>query len=80
MTKEVKVYTTPICPYCITLKKFLKDNNVEFEEIDASASEETQNLIVEKTGKMNVPVIVINDEWMQGFNREKLNDLLDLKQ
>jgi len=80
MTKEVKVYTTPICPYCITLKKFLKDNNVEFEEIDASASEETQNLIIEKTGKMNVPVIVINDEWMQGFNREKLNDLLDLKQ
>ncbi|HOI60144.1 MAG TPA: glutaredoxin domain-containing protein [Candidatus Pacearchaeota archaeon] len=80
MTKEVKVYTTPICPYCMTLKKFLKDNNVEFEEIDASASEETQNLIVEKTGKMNVPVIVINDEWMQGFNREKLNDLLDLKQ
>lgn len=79
MTKEVKVYTTSICPYCMTLKKFLKDNNIEFEEIDASVSEETQNLIMEKTGKMNVPVIVVGDEWVQGFDREKLNELLDLK-
>jgi glutaredoxin-like YruB-family protein len=79
MAKEVKVYTTSICPYCMTLKKFLKDNNVEFEEIDASTSEDTQNLIIEKTGKMSVPVIVINDEWIQGFNREKLTELLDLK-
>lgn len=79
MAKEVKVYTTPICPYCMTLKKFLKDNNIEFEEIDALASEEIQNLIMEKTGKMSVPVIVVGDEWVHGFDREKLNELLDLK-
>ena len=78
MTKEVKVYTTPICPYCVTLKKFLKDNNIEFEEIDASASTEIQDLLVEKTGKMSVPVIKVNDEWTQGFDRQKLTELLDL--
>jgi len=75
----IQVYTTPICPYCVTLKKFLKDNNVEFEEIDASASEEVQNMLIEKTGKMSVPVVVVNDEWTQGFNREKLTELLGLK-
>jgi len=78
MTKEVKVYTTPICPYCVTLKKFLKDNNIEFEEIDASASTEIQDLLVEKTGKMSVPVIKVNDEWTQGFDRQKLTELLGL--
>ena len=78
MTKEVKVYTTPICPYCVTLKKFLKDNNVEFEEIDASASTEIQDLLVEKTGKMSVPVIKVDDEWTQGFDRQKLTELLGL--
>ena len=75
----VKVYTTPICPYCATLKKFLKDNNVEFEEIDASQDEEIQNTLIEKTGKMTVPVINIDDEWIQGFDRNKLVELLDLK-
>jgi len=78
MTKEVKVYTTPICPYCVTLKKFLKDNNIEFEEIDASASTEIQDLLVEKTGKMSVPVIKVDDEWTQGFDRQKLTELLGL--
>ncbi|MDD4358346.1 MAG: glutaredoxin domain-containing protein [Candidatus Pacebacteria bacterium] len=78
MAKEVKVYTTPICPYCVTLKKFLKDNNVEFEEIDASASTEIQDLLIEKTGKMSVPVIVIDNQWTQGFDRQKLTELLEL--
>ncbi|MDD4662194.1 MAG: glutaredoxin domain-containing protein [Candidatus Pacebacteria bacterium] len=74
----VKVYTTPICPYCATLKKFLKDNNVEFEEIDASLDEGIQNMLIEKTGKMSVPVIAIDDEWIQGFNRDKLTELLKI--
>jgi len=79
MTQKVKIYTTPICPYCFTLKKFLKENNVDFEEIDASQSQEIQDLLIEKTGKMTVPVVAINDEWIQGFNREKLTELLGLK-
>lgn len=75
---KVTVYTTPICPYCVTLKKFLKDNNVEIEEIDASSSEEVQDMLIEKTGKMSVPVVVVNDEWIQGFDRAKLTELLGL--
>lgn len=76
--KQVKVYTTAMCPYCFTLKKFLTEKNVEFEEIDASSDEELQDLIAEKTGKMTVPVIVIDDEWIQGFDREKIIELLNL--
>ena len=76
---KVRLYTTPICPYCITLKKFLTDKGVEYEEVDASMDEKIQDEIIEKTGKMHVPVIVIGDEWIQGFDREKIMELLDLK-
>ncbi|MFA7141860.1 MAG: glutaredoxin domain-containing protein [Candidatus Paceibacterota bacterium] len=75
---KVKLYTTPICPYCFTIKKFFEENNIEFEEIDASKSEEIQNLIIEKTGKMTVPVVNVNESWVQGFNREELVKLLNL--
>ena len=30
MDKKVTVYSTPTCPYCVRVKQFLKDNNVEF--------------------------------------------------
>ena len=79
MTHKVTIYTTPICPYCVSLKKFLKDNNVDFEEIDASQSEEIQDLLVAKTGRMNVPVVVVDQVWKQGFHRDELMALLELK-
>ena len=29
----IKIYSTPTCPYCVTLKTFLKEKGFEFEEI-----------------------------------------------
>lgn len=29
---NVVVYTSSTCPYCVSIKDFLKENNVEFEE------------------------------------------------
>jgi glutaredoxin 3 len=37
MVKKVKVYGTPTCPYCVRLKQFLKDNKINFENIDVSS-------------------------------------------
>lgn len=33
MTVSVKVYTTPICPYCSNAKQLLKSKGVKYEEI-----------------------------------------------
>jgi len=32
--KKVKIYSTPTCPFCMMAKKFLKENNIDFEDID----------------------------------------------
>ena len=76
----IKVYSTPTCPYCVTLKNFLKEKGFEFEDIDVSQSQELLNEMVEKSGQMGVPVIDINGEIIIGFDREKIVKLLDIKE
>ena len=75
----VKVYSTPTCPYCFTLKQFLKEKNVSFEDIDVSQDEVARDYMIEKTGKMEVPAIEIEGEMILGFDREKIIQLLKLK-
>lgn len=76
---KVKVYVTPICPYCHTLKAFLKENNIDFEEIDISQDEQAREYIVEKTGQMEVPIVEIGQEAIIGFDREKIVEKLNIK-
>lgn len=76
MSKKVKVYSTPTCPYCEILKEFLKNEGIEFESIDLSKDEKAQKYILEKTGKLAVPVTEIDGQFIAGFNKEKIIELL----
>lgn len=76
---QVKIYSTPSCPYCVALKGFLEENKIEFEEIDVSQDQESMKMIVEKTGQMGVPVIDIDGELVVGFDRQKIVELLKIK-
>jgi len=76
----VKVYITPACPYCYTLKEFLKEKGIEFEEIDVSRDEKARDYIIKKTGKMEAPVVEIDGEIVAGFDKEKIVNLLNIKE
>ncbi len=78
MDNKVKVYSTPSCPYCIRLKQFLKENSIEFEDIDVSANPQAAQEMTEKTGQMGVPVLDINGEIVVGFDKDKISQLLGL--
>ena len=75
---KIKVYSTPMCPYCHKLKDFLKDNDVEFESVDVSKDEKAGKYMVEKTNQMGVPVIEIDDEFIVGFDKAKISEKLGL--
>jgi len=72
----VKIYSSPSCPYCFTLKEFLKEHNIRFEEIDVSQSEKAKKNLIEKTGKMEVPVMEIDGQIVAGFDKEKICKIL----
>jgi len=76
---KVKVYTTPVCPYCYALKDFLKEHQIEFEEIDVSADQTAAEEMIKKSGQMGVPVTEIDGEIVIGFDKEKLERLLYIK-
>ncbi|MDD3234349.1 MAG: glutaredoxin domain-containing protein [Candidatus Omnitrophota bacterium] len=76
--KNVKVYSTPTCPYCIRLKQFLNESNVVFEDIDVSVNRAAADEIVDRTGQMGVPVIDIEGELIVGFDRERVKQALGL--
>ncbi|MEM3421217.1 MAG: glutaredoxin family protein [Candidatus Hadarchaeum sp.] len=76
---EVKIYTTPTCPYCIMAKNFLRENGIEFVEKNVASDRAAAVEMVEKSGQMGVPVLDINGEIIVGFNREAIKRALDLK-
>ncbi|MBZ1356527.1 MAG: glutathione S-transferase N-terminal domain-containing protein [Candidatus Nealsonbacteria bacterium] len=76
--KKVKVYSTPTCVYCVTLKRFLKEKNIEFEEINVADNEAAAKEMVEASGQMGVPVVDIDGEIIVGFNRDKISSALEI--
>ena len=75
----VKVYSTPTCAYCVTLKKFLTEKGIQFEAVDVSQDEAALKEMVAKSGQMGVPVINIDGQIVVGFNRNKIVELLNIK-
>ena len=76
----VKIFITPACPYCFTLKEFLKEKGIEFEEIDVSKDEKARDEMIKKSGKLEAPIIEIDGQIVVGFDKEKIVKLLKLKE
>ncbi len=76
----VKVFTTKVCPFCISLKEFLKQHNIEFEEFDVAEDAEARKEMIEKSGQMGVPVIEIDGKIVIGFDKAKISELLGIKE
>jgi glutaredoxin-like YruB-family protein len=73
-----KIYSTPTCVYCKTLKGYLKKNNIEFEDIDVSKDEKQLQKMIKDSGQMGVPVVDIDGEVIVGFDKEKIDKLLKI--
>ncbi|MGB9612686.1 MAG: glutaredoxin family protein [Candidatus Margulisiibacteriota bacterium] len=75
---QVKVYSTPTCPYCRMVKDFLFQNNIPFEDIDVSSNQAAAQEMIRKSGQMGVPVIDIEGQIVVGFDRSKLKQILGI--
>ena len=73
-----KVYSTPTCVYCKTLKGYLKKNGIEFEDIDISKDEQQLQKMIKDSGQMGVPVVDIDGEVIIGFDKVKIDSLLKI--
>ncbi len=77
--KKVVIYSTPNCTYCNMAKEFFTANNVSFETIDVAADPVRRQEMIEKSGQMGVPVILIDDQMIVGYNKRVISNLLGIQ-
>ena len=76
--KKVEIYSTPTCHFCHMAKAFFKANNIAYTEYDVASNLDKRKEMVAKSGQLGVPVIIIGEELIVGFNQPKVAGLLGL--
>ncbi len=76
--RDIKVYSTEACPYCVALKNFLEEKGIDFKEVNVSQDQEAAREMIEKTNQRGVPVLEADGQFIIGFNRKKIEELLNL--
>jgi len=61
-------------------KDFFKEKNIEFEDFNVSEDLEKRKEMIDRSGQMGVPVILIGDQIIVGFNKPKIMELLGIKE
>jgi len=74
-TTRITLYSTRNCPYCKQAKQYLQGKGVCFQEFDIQHSVRAQRMLA-KMGARAVPVIMIGDTRVDGFDRKRLDRLL----
>lgn len=59
-------------------KEYFTQNNVPFENFNVSEDAARRQEMIDRTGQMGVPVIMIDDELIIGFNKPLIAQLLGL--
>lgn len=77
--KKVIIYSTPSCHFCHMAKDYFNENGVKYEDYNVAMDREKAMEMMEKSGQMGVPVIVIDNDIVIGFNKPVLADLLGIK-
>lgn len=73
---QVIVYSTKNCIDCNLVKQFLTEKGVSFEVRDVMTKREYQEE-VERFGFMGVPVTVVSDQAVKGYQPDELQKLLE---
>ncbi|HQF42057.1 MAG TPA: glutaredoxin domain-containing protein [Ignavibacteriaceae bacterium] len=76
---KVIVFSTPTCTFCNQAKRYFREKNIRFTDVDVSRDQSAARDMMRRTGQMGVPVILINNKPIIGFDRNKINQMLNIK-
>jgi len=76
---NIKIYSTPTCPWCKKAKAYLDEKGIAYTSVDVSSDDVAQKEMIEKSGQMGVPVIDIDGKIVIGFDKKKIDEILGLK-
>lgn len=77
--KKVEIYSTVSCHFCQMAKEFFKEKGIEYTNYDVGADAAKRAEMVEMTGQLGVPVIVIDGkDAVIGFDQKQVSKLLGI--
>ncbi|MFA5931968.1 MAG: glutaredoxin domain-containing protein [Candidatus Paceibacterota bacterium] len=76
--QNVTIYSTPTCHFCHMAKDFFTANSIVYTDYNVATDLEKRKEMMEKSGQMGVPVIIIGNELTVGFDKPKIAKLLGL--
>jgi glutaredoxin 3 len=77
MPKNVTIFTTNTCAYCVMVKKYLKAKGILFSEVNLDQNPERQAEATAMSGVTTVPITIVtkeddSKEVIVGYNLAKL--------
>lgn len=79
MQKPVTIYSTPTCHFCLMAKDFFTEKGIPFTNYDVSTDAVKREEMIRLTGQLGVPVIVIGEDMMVGFDRARIAEKLGVE-
>lgn len=76
--KQVALFTLPNCKWCNEAKAYLKSKKIRFNIVDVSKNKQALN-DCKRHGCKGAPVVLINETWICGFDKAKINKELGIK-
>lgn len=72
----ITVFTTNTCAYCKMVKQFLTMKGKEFKVVNLDEDLQARQELYEKTGALTVPITQVNDQYVIGWNRSRLAEVI----
>jgi glutaredoxin-like YruB-family protein len=76
---KVIIFSTPTCSFCNAAKRYFREKQIRFTDVDVSRDQRAARDMQRKTGQMGVPVILINNKPIVGFDKPRIMKMLNLK-
>ncbi|MGF1473754.1 MAG: glutaredoxin family protein [Rubrobacteraceae bacterium] len=70
---KVVLFSTSTCSWCRRAKRYLREKRVPFKEINIEKDADAAQDLVRKTGQTGVPVIKIGNQWIVGFDQNRID-------
>jgi glutaredoxin 3 len=74
---RIVVFSTPSCGWCRKAKGYFKEKGLRFRDVDVSRDQKAALDLQRRTGQTSVPVILINNRPVIGFDRKEIDRILE---
>jgi len=64
---KIVIYSADWCSGGVSAKRFLDEKNIPYEEINIDSQGISRNRLMELTGRLAIPTIVVNEKVIGGY-------------